>query len=453
MSTLAGSDLAPFTRRPPRSIDPPHVTTGSMWNIESFALFLYFYRDAFAGPLRYYFSITKLDALWFTPDLVAFACIATFLKRYVVEGRNAVALVTLLYTAFSIYVGYTFLGQAAGAASSLKMIAPVFVGFCFCGRDLSRYKALLLSIHFLFYATIVGILLSKSMHLPWVGFSYESFGATREAGRLWWTQSDPRLSGFAADSTMAGFFVFISFVLTSARRSLLWCLIWVPIGTYAIELTTSKTTLGLMLIYMCCLVFIRMLPERNRFPMLRRMACLSFLTIFIPIILMIAFSGLDLARYSPTLFSMQDRINNSWQLPFIYLAELMPLGFLTGCGLGCFNYPHQLFSNKASYYVPVDNFYIGTYLMFGPIFVVFVICVIYAIARTTDIYKLTTTVVMNLFAVTVLAYGPASGLLMLGFSFSEVFGAPKPAGQRAAAPAAAGIPGAISLQDGLKPCD
>jgi hypothetical protein len=433
MSAMQRADDGPVELWSPRDAAAPWPAVGSMWNIESFALFLYFYRDAFAGPMRYYFSITHLDALWFIPDLVAFACIATFLKRYVVEGRNAVALVTLLYTAFSIYIGYIFLGQAAGAASSLKMIAPVFVGFCFCGRNLGRYNLLLGAIHLLFYATIVGILLSKVMHLPWVGFSYESFGATREAGRLWWTQTDPRLSGFAADSTMAGFFVFISFVLTSVRRSLLWCLVWVPIGTYAIQLTTSKTTLGLMLIYVCCLVVIRLLPEREKFPMLRRMACWSFLTILIPVILMVLFSGLNLARYSQTLFSMQDRINNSWQLPFVYLADLMPLGFLTGCGLGCFNYPHQLFSNLASYYVPVDNFYIGTYLMYGPIFVPFMICVLYAVARTTDIYKLTTTVVMNLFAITVLAYGPASGLLMLGFSFSEVFGSAKPEGRLAAA--------------------
>jgi len=133
---------------------------------------------------------------------------------------------------------------------------------------------------------------------------------------------------------------------------------------------------------------------------------------------MIFLSGSNLGG---ALFSLQDRINNSWQLPFVYMSELMPLGFLTGCGLGCFNYPQQLFSNKVSYYVPVDNFYIGTYLMFGPIFVAFMVCVFFAIMRTKDIYKLSVTIAMNLFTITVLAYGPASGLLIMGFAFSEVF--------------------------------
>jgi hypothetical protein len=103
------------------------------------------------------------------------------------------------------------------------------------------------------------------------------------------------------------------------------------------------------------------------------------------------------------------------------MQELMPVGFVTGCGLGCFNYPQQLFSNKLSYYVPVDNFYIGTYLMFGPIFILFMIFAIAAVMKTRDIYKLSGTIAMNLFTITVLAYGPASGLIMIGAAFSQMF--------------------------------
>lgn len=400
------------------------ISIASIWNVEALALFLYFYRDAFAGALRYYFSIAKLDALWFLPDIVAMLCILTFVKRYIVAGRSLIAILTLLYMAFSLYIGYIFLGQASGAASAFKMMAPVFVGFCFCGRDLSEYKRLLLSIHIIFYITIFGIILSSRVHMPWVGFAYDSFGLTRQATRLWWVNSGERLAGFAADSTMAAFFVFITFVLTSTRRSLIWCLFWAPIGMYAINLTTSKTSLGVMAIYLACLVFIRTLPEREKFPMLRRLACLSFLAIFIPALLIILFSGANIVGMSRTLFSLQDRIDNSWQLPFVYMVDLMPSGFLTGCGLGCFNYPQQIFSNKMSYYVPVDNFYIGTYLMFGPIFVVFMIFVVLAVMRTRDIYKLSVTIAMNLFTITVLAYGPASGLLMIGAAFSEVFRRP-----------------------------
>jgi hypothetical protein len=170
--------------------------------------------------------------------------------------------------------------------------------------------------------------------------------------------------------------------------------------------------------------------------MLRRMALLSFLSILVPALLIALFSGNSLVGVSRSLYSLQDRVNNSWQLPFVYMADLMPVGFFVGCGLGCFNYPQLLFSNKLSYYVPVDNFYLGTYLMFGPIFVVFVILVILAVARTRDIYKLSFAIAMNLFTITVLAYGPASGLIMLSVAFSEVFAREKGKSDRIASNAA-----------------
>ncbi|MBR1271803.1 hypothetical protein JQ629_30395 [Bradyrhizobium sp. AUGA SZCCT0222] len=417
-----------------------------IWNVEAIALLLYFYRDAFAGALRYYLSIAKLDVLWFLPDIFALMCILAFIQRYIITGKSLIAVLTLLYIAFALYVGFVFLGYFAGMASSFKMIAPVFVGFCFCRRDFSQYKQLLVLIHPIFFITIFGIFLSSRVQMPWVGFAFETLGATRQATRLWWAASETRLAGFAADSTMAAFFVFITFVLTSARRSLLWIAIWAPVGLYAIKLTTSKTTLGVMIMYLLCLVVIRMLPEREKFPMLRRMAGLSFASILVPFVLMMFFAGDGLTSISRGFFSLQDRVNNSWQLPFVYMQELMPVGFVTGCGLGCFNYPQQLFSNKLSYYVPVDNFYIGTYLMFGPIFVVFMIFAIAAVMRTRDVYKLSATIAMNLFTITVLAYGPASGLIMIGAAFSDMF-AKRGAPNRdlvSSAPIAPGIDGLAS---------
>lgn len=407
-------------------IDDGAQASGSAFNLEAIALGLYFYRDALAGALRYYLSVAKIDAIWFLPDIFAMVCILAFIQRYILVGKSLVAILTLFYMAFALYLGYVFLGYFTGMMSSFKMIAPVFVGFCFCGRNFGDYRRLLGWIHPLFYLTIFGIFLSWRVQLPWVGFAYETFGATRQASRLWWAASETRLAGLAADSTMAAFFVFITYVLTSARRSLLWCLFWAPIGLYAIKLTTSKTSLGVMVIYVICLVIVRLVPEREKFPMLRRMSLASFLSILVPFLLIMLFAGNGLTSISRGLFSLQDRINNSWQLPFVYMSDLMPVGFIFGCGLGCFNYPQLLFSNKLSYYVPVDNFYLGTYLMFGPIFLVFVALSIVAVARSRDIYKLSAAFAMNLFTITVLAYGPASGLIMLAVAFSDVFG-PKPA--------------------------
>jgi len=404
-----------FPIRPPRArftlsklLHRP-LSLEALWSLEGFVLSLYFLRDAMAGAFRYYAAKMHLEPVWFIPDAIAMLTVLAFAHRHVIKSPNIVAILTLLQIVVSLYIGYIFLGTMNGAASAFKMIIPIFVGFCFCGRKLKDYKWVLLTMHVLFYVSIVGILLSARIHFPWVGFAYESFGVTRQAGRLWWALAQERLAGFAADSTMAAFFVLITYVLTSVRRSVVWCLLWAPVAAYAINLTTSKTSVGLLFIYLALLLVIRSLPENNRFPVLRGMALASFLAIFVPILLMIFLSGTDLAHSFRSLYSLQDRINNSWQLPFIYLAKLMPFGFISGCGLGCFNYPQQIFSNITSYYVPVDNFYIGTYLMFGPAFVAFVIAVILAIARTRDIYKLTVVIVMNLFTITVLSYGPASG--------------------------------------------
>ena len=274
----------------------------------------------------------------------------------------------------------------------------------------------------MFYVSVLAILISSVQQLPWVGFKYESFGSVREASRLWWSSDEIRLSGFSADSTMAGFFVMITFALSAPRRGIIWCLSAGSIAIYAAVLTTNKTSIGAIGIYLVALLMVRAMPPAQRFPVLRRLGLYSFAAIFIPIVLVLVCSGIDLENISPTLFSMQDRINNSWQLPFVYMLRIAPTGYLIGCGLGCFNYPHELFAPKlADYMVPVDNFYLGTYLMFGIPSLVFVAFAVRSLARSRDVYRFTLAFLLNIFTVTVLSYGPASALVALGIVFSDVF--------------------------------
>ena len=223
---------------------------------------------------------------------------------------------------------------------------------------------------------MIGVILTKFYVMPWVGYKYESFGAVREAGRLWWAYGgdDQRLMGFAADNTMAAFFILVSFAITSIRKSTFVVPLFGSIAIYTIRLTTSKTTMIVLVLYLVLLVLVRMLPEKSRFPAIRNIALWSFASILVPFFMIVAASGTVAIPHS-TMFSILDRINNSWQLPFVYLNQLMPIGLITGCGAGCFNYPQKLFSPLASFWVPVDNFYIGTYLMFGLPFVAFMVMV------------------------------------------------------------------------------
>jgi hypothetical protein len=399
----------------------PRLTIISL-NIEALALGAYLVRDAFGGVMRYYTSILHVDALWYLPDGIAMLCLIHFIGHCIIRNRSIMASLVLIQIMLSLVLGYIMLGTGNAALSAFKMMLPVFVGFCFCDSNFGSYRKLLSVIAATFYLSIVGVLLTKFYVMPWVGFKYESFGAVREAGRLWWAYGgdDQRLTGFAAESTMAAFFILASFAITSIRKSTRWCLVFGALAIYATRLTTSKTTLLVLVLYLLLLIVVRMLPERSRFSAIRGIALWSFAAIPLPFFMIWAASGTTPIPHS-TLFSILDRINNSWQLPFVYLNQLMPIGVITGCGVGCFNYPQKLFSPLAAYWVPVDNFYIGTYLMFGLPFVAFMVMVFRATFAVTDVYKLTLLFVVNLFTITVLNYGPASGLLLISLSFSGVF--------------------------------
>jgi len=391
-------------------------------NIEAIALVVYLVRDAFGGVMRYYTSILHMDVLWYVPDAVALFCLVQFIVHCIVRNRSLLALLVLLQVGLSLVLGYMMLGTVNAAVSAFKMMLPIFVGFCFCDSNLGSYRKLLSVVAGTFYLSVIGVFLTKFYVMPWVGFKYESFGAVREAGRLWWAYGgdDQRLMGFAADNTMAAFFILASFTITSIRKSTVWCLVFGSIAIYAIRLTTSKTTMIVLVLYLVLLVIVRMLPEKSRFPAIRGIALWSFAAILAPFFMIWSAAGTAAIPHS-TMFSILDRINNSWQLPFVYMSQLMPIGLITGCGAGCFNYPQKLFSPLAAYWVPVDNFYIGTYVMFGLPFVAFMVMVFRATFAATDVYKLSLLFVVNMFTITVLNYGPASGLLIIALSFSEVF--------------------------------
>jgi hypothetical protein len=392
------------------------------FSLEAVAFCLYVVRDAFAGAMKFYFAKLHLEVLWFSPDFVAIVCIGLFIKRCVIDNGSMMAFLVFGQICVSLFIGFWFLGSATALMSSIKMIFPLFVGFCFADRNLGEYRNSLKIVTVTLYLSLFGIFLSKYWSMPWVGFKYESFGATREAGRLWWSFQEQRLAGFAADSTMAAYFILVAYVMTSIRRSIPWCIVMGGISIYAIRLTTSKTAMGVLFVYLIAMIFVRSLPYEKRLNTLRSFTLWSYGAILVPIVLIILFTGVDLSPGTKGFFfSLQDRINNSWQLPFVYLSQLMPIGIVTGCGVGCFNYPQQLFSNLTDYWVPVDNFYIGTYVMFGFPFVIFMWMVFRSTLIVTDVYKLSLVFVTNIFTITVLSYGPATGLLVIALGFSEVF--------------------------------
>src|SRR3954452_9767677 len=259
------------------ALHKPRMTLISL-SIEAIALAAYLVRDAFGGVMRYYTSIMHLDAFWFLPDGIALLCLVQFIVHCILRNRSIMAAVVFAQIMLSLVLGYFMLGTVNAAISSFKMMLPVFVGFCFCDSSLGSYRKLLSVIAVTFYLSVIGVLLTKFYLMPWVGYKYESFGAVREAGRLWWAYGgdDQRLMGFAADNTMAAFFILVSFAITSIRKSTLWCLLYGSLAVYVIRLTTSKTTVIVLVLYLLLLLIVRMLPEKSRFPAIRTIALWSY---------------------------------------------------------------------------------------------------------------------------------------------------------------------------------
>ncbi|NWJ23870.1 hypothetical protein [Rhizobium sp. RM] len=277
-------------------------------------------------------------------------------------------------------------------------------------------------LRFIFVATIVGVLLNPHVDYPWLGQQYEVFGVTREATRLWWVPGGIiRYGGFAGDNTMASYFIVFLFTMLSRHHSFKINLFCLPFAFWAINTTTSKTALGVMVVAVG--LYLLDYCIRNKamsVALLRLSARLSFLCLLVPPLLMLLVGGMDLGAVSGKLMSLEDRINNTWQEPFLIMADKAPFSMFTGCGLGCFTYP-MYYTSSRDLFIPLDNFYLATFLMMGFPILFFFYSMYRSTYYTTDISKLKMMTIFNIYAVTVQCYGPSFATLMVGYIFSDIF--------------------------------
>lgn len=394
--------------------------------IELTAMYMYYIRDCFAGVFRWSLQLVGANALWFLPDAFAFLCMLFFVVRLCTVGKSGVAYIFVIWFGVSIFLSALFFRDTLAVLSGIKMFLPAFVGLCFASRPVNEMKSIRILMSFVFFASVVGVFWNKAQVLPWEGFAYQGLGVDeRVAGRVWWQGGERRIGGFAADSTMAGFFLMAGFAAISINARMLTRLFVGVLAISATYVTTSKTNLGAIAVGCAILWTTGLMRRRVEERLIKNLAKLSYVTVLVPFVLVIFLGDVKLTEISPNLYSLQDRINNSWVLPLTYMNELFPVGFILGCGLGCFNYPMDLFPTAVQeFYVPVDNFYYGTYLMFGvPFFFVLGI----QIFRRFEQDKMVAiqTIMMNLFAITILCYGPASSLLLFGIIFSDAFANPR----------------------------
>jgi hypothetical protein len=393
-----------------------------VFNYSVFTVVLFCLRDGFTGSARYYFQMFGISFLWFLPDILAFGSLLIFSYLQIVREKNPVGIFFILAFLWSVFISVIFMNDSAFTIfSSVKMFIPMFVGFCFYERSLTDLRWVHVFFIFVFFASAIGIILNPYVEFPWYGQTLVNFGMERQATKLWWVDGVPRYGGFAGDSTMAAFMMVFTYVLWSPYRGVLFNVLCWPLIWIALDLTNSKTAIGLFAIYAILYIYMNLVPQSYRVRIIRLFTRLSFICLAVPPFMMMTLSGVDLTAISRNLESLADRINRTWNGPFIWISELFPTGMFTGCGIGCYSYPMS-YTAMAKYNLPLDNFYLTTFLMMGYPFLVFVIFLFTRVPFMRDPIKLMTLLLWNVYSVTIQLYGPSYATLIFGYGISEVFG-------------------------------
>ena len=400
----------------------PRASQDLMYNFSAVAMLLFCIRDGFTGSLRYYLQFVNLGMVWFIPDLMAFVSFGIFVHLQFFKDKNASGIFIICAFLWSLLVSVIYMNDnMISFFSSIKMFLPIFVGFCFYGRSITEKRWTRTILIVIFIASTTGILLNPYVSYPWLGQTFTSFGMERQATKLWWAAHNvPRYGGFAGDSTMAAFMTLFTYVLISPYLSLLINILLWPVIFVALTYTNSKTAIGLSCIYVAFFIYIRFVSQSAFLKVLRQYARLSFACLLIPPFLMLTLTGVDLGSISPNLLSLADRINNTWQLPFIHIAKIFPVGLFIGCGIGCYSYPMD-YTPLTIYQEPLDNFYLTTFLMMGYPFAFFVFLQYRGIKWIDSPQKLILILLWNIYTVTVQAYGPSYATLIYGYAFGEIF--------------------------------
>lgn len=379
------------------------------------------FRDMLTSSLRYYLSLVHLGALWFVPDVFAFVCFGYFAWNIGWRNRSPFAILLVCSFIFSMVVGMIFM-QSNGFAifSAAKLFMPFFVGASLVGRSVCDLKWARMILTGMFVTSTIGLLLEPHVVYPWLGQALDNFGQTKNVGRVWWSgDGNIRYGGFAGESTMASYMAIVPYFIVHRQFSKLTnILLWIPIY-YAVLLSTNKTALGVLTLFMIYYAIGALSGEPRR-QTLQTIAKWSFATVPLTVLMMLILGGVDLTSISRSLFSLQDRISNTWGFPFIWMSQNFPAGLLIGCGMGCFTYPME-YTPMSYLWVPVDNFYMATIAMMGIPFIVFIFGMFGAAGKSRHLDKLLLMTVVNLYSVTVQGYGPSTCAVFLAYAFSDMF--------------------------------
>lgn len=319
------------------------------------------FRDATAGAFRYYGDIHGISFVWYLPDLLACLYFALVTVRKLKQG-NLFALFLLAVLSFYSILGYLTTQSLLSVSSATKMLLPFFVGL-YAAESKDRIITNKPLHIFILVLSVLGILWSQDTQLPWTNYvAINEFGVARTAANQRWIAGIDRLTGFASDSTAAGYAIMLSviFLMKSARLHI--ALLLAAFAAYPIYLTTSRTAGVALGVYVIAVVLNKINYEKTlrKFFVIISIAFLLFP--FIVPIIGVVLSYDDVPSWAT---SMMDRVKSTWVNPFIYMFENYTFGFLTGMGMGSVAFPVKFSPVLGKALNCADNFMLANYIMFG----------------------------------------------------------------------------------------
>jgi len=283
--------------------------------------------ETFNGALRFYSDQVGLSALVYVPKV---GCVVAVAWELFTRPQHRGLWLLLILAAASLMLGLLHGAASQAGAFSIFIYAPLLFGLV-CGPYLEMHrKAVGWAVFFCLVASLVGIALDMTGHVPWKGYTYAMGGVQISANRAWSAYGLDRIAGFSRMSSALAIMLSIySLYLGSFRLAMpvRWMIYLVAL--VGIVLTTNKTSAVAFVI-----VLLVMNIARHRLLFLLAVLVVVFGALALPLYGLYGDVEPYLASSSADnlLGSMVDRLVNTW--PGVIKVMTYNGWTYTGAGLG-----------------------------------------------------------------------------------------------------------------------
>ncbi len=283
--------------------------------------------ETFNGALRFYSDQVGLSALIYVPKV---GCVIAVAWELLTRPQHRGLWLLLILAAASLMLGLLHGAAGQAGAFSVFIYAPLLFGLL-CGPYLEMHRKVLgWAIFFCLVASLAGIALDMSGHVPWKGYTYAMGGVQISANRAWSAYGLDRIAGFSRmSSALAIMLSIFSLYLGSFRLSMLLRWLIYLVSLVGIVLTTNKTSAVAFVI-----VLLVMNIARHRLLFLLAVLVVVFGALALPLYGLYGNVEPYLASSSSEnlLGSMVDRLVNTW--PGVIKVMTYNGWAYTGAGMG-----------------------------------------------------------------------------------------------------------------------